>query len=108
MFHPFGLFAGLFGLGVVGLAAASALAALVYPVFVIWMVVDGILRTDAEYPGTGPNRKVLWVVLMVVFHPVALVYLFVVFLKVKRGSRAAATNATHAAYTAVAPPAAQV
>ncbi len=84
MFH----LAGLFFLGFVGLAALSALVAIAYPVFVVWMIVDGVLRADAEYPGTQVNRKVLWVVLMVLVHPVAIAYFFLVFNKVKRGSLA--------------------
>jgi hypothetical protein len=82
MFH----LAGLFGLGFAGLGALWALAGIAYPVFVIWMIVDGVLRTDAEYPGAEVNRKVLWVVAMVLVHPVAIAYFIVVFLKVKRGS----------------------
>jgi len=91
MFHELGF--GLLGLGFVGVALASVLSAIVsvaYPVMVIWMIIDGFLRTDAEYPGTDPNRKVLWVVLMVLLHPVAIAYFFVVFLKIKRGSLAQA------------------
>ena len=75
-----------FAIGFGGLAALWGLAGLAYPIFVIWMIVDGVLRVDAEYPGVDPNRKVLWVVAMVLLHPVAIVYLFAVFLKVKRGS----------------------
>jgi len=75
-----------FAVGLGGLAVAGGLAGLAYPLFVIWMIVDGVLRTDAEYPGTDPNRKVLWVVGTVLLYPVAIVYLFVVLLKVKRGS----------------------
>lgn len=75
---------GLFGVGFAGLAVLSALAGIAYPVFVIWMIVDGVLRSDAEYPGTDLNRKVLWVVAMVLFHPVAIAYFFVVFNKIKR------------------------
>jgi hypothetical protein len=87
MFHAmgFGLF-GLFGLGFAGLTALSAIAGLAYPAFVIWMIVDGVLRTDAEYPGKSPNRKVFWVVIMVLVHPVAVAYFVMVYLKVKRGS----------------------
>lgn len=85
MFHMMGL---LFGIGFACLAALAALAAIAYPVFVVWMIVDGVMRADAEYPGTEPNRKVLWVVLMVLFHPVSIVYFLMVFNKVKRGSAA--------------------
>lgn len=83
MFHLMGLF---FGVGIAVLAALAALAAVVYPVFVVWMIVDGVLRADAEYPGIDINRKVLWVVLMVLFHPVTIAYFVCVFNKVKRGS----------------------
>lgn len=76
----------MFGFGFAGLAALWALASIAYPVFVIWMIVDGVLRTDAEYPGVDSNRKVLWVVLMVLIHPVAIAYFFMVFTKIRRGS----------------------
>ena len=82
MFH----LAGLFLVGFAGIAGLSALVAIAYPVFVVWMIVDGVLRSDAEYPGTHVNRKVLWIVLMVLVHPVAIAYLFMVFNRVKRGS----------------------
>lgn len=98
MFHLFPL-----GLGFAGLAALGGIAGLAYPVLVIWMIVDGILRADAEYPGVQPNRKVLWVVGMVLLHPVAIAYFIVVFLKVPRTRRAAA--AYYTAPTVPAPPA---
>jgi hypothetical protein len=79
-------FMGLFVFGFAGLAALAAVLSIAYPVFVVWMIVDGVLRTDAEYPGTQVNRKVLWVVLMVLVHPVAIAYFFMVFNQVKRGS----------------------
>jgi hypothetical protein len=76
-----------FAIGFGGLAVLWGLAGLAYPVFVIWMIVDGVLRSDAAYPGTEPNRKVLWVVGMVLLHPVAIVYLFAVYLKSRRGAQ---------------------
>jgi hypothetical protein len=80
-----------FAVGFGGLAVAGGLASIAYPLFVVWMIVDGVLRVDAEYPGTEPNRKVLWVVAMVLLHPVAIAYLFAVLLKVKRGSATTAS-----------------
>jgi hypothetical protein len=76
-----------FGFAFAGIGALGAIASVAYPILVIWMIVDGILRTDAEYPGTEPNRKVLWVVGMVLLHPVAIAYLIVVFAKVRRTRR---------------------
>lgn len=78
-----------FGFGLAGLAALWGLLQIAYPVFVIWMIVDGVLRADAEYPGTEANRKVLWIVLMVLFSPVAIAYFLMVFTKTKRTSRGA-------------------
>jgi uncharacterized RDD family membrane protein YckC len=75
-----------FGFGVAGLGLFAAVTAVAYPVFVVWMIIDALLRTDAEYPGTEANRKILWVVLMILFHLVSIAYFFVVFLKIKRGS----------------------
>jgi hypothetical protein len=83
MIHALGF--GFLGLGLAGVVLYG-LASVAYPVFVIWMIVDGVLRSDAEYPGTEPNRKVLWVLGMVLLNPVAIAYLILVFLKVKRGS----------------------
>ena len=84
MFHLMGLFV----FGFAGLAVLAAVLSIAYPVFVVWMIVDGALRTDAEYPGAHVNRKVLWVVSMVLIHPAAIVYFFAVFNRVKRGSLA--------------------
>ena len=75
-----------FGFGFAGLGLFAGLTALAYPVFVVWMIIDALLRTDAEYPGTETNRKILWVVLMILFHVVSIAYFFMVFLKIKRGS----------------------
>ena len=82
-----------FGFGFAGVAALWGLASLAFPLFVIWMVVDGVLRKDAEYPGTDPNRKVLWVVFMVLVNVAAVAYFFMMFLKVRRGASPAYTTA---------------
>lgn len=83
-----------FGFGFLGLGLVSTLASVAYPLFVAWMIVDGFLRTDAEYPGVEPNRKVLWVVAMILLNPVAFLYFLLVFLKVKRGSSTAYVSTT--------------
>jgi hypothetical protein len=90
-----------FGIAFVGIGALSALASIAYPVFTLWMIIDGILRSDAEYPGTETNRKVLWVVAMVLIQPVVIIYFFAVFLKVRRTRRVAPAQYT----TSMAPPA---
>ena len=80
IFFPFGF--AFAGLGVLG-----AVAGVAYPILVIWMIIDGILRTDAEYPGTETNRKILWVLGMIFLHPVAIAYFILVFVKVPRKRR---------------------
>lgn len=77
---------GLMGLGVLGIVVAAL--ALAYPVLWVWMLVDAVLRVDAEYPGYGPNRKVLWIVFMVLVHPVAIAYFIAVFLRARRSPQA--------------------
>lgn len=84
------------GFAFAGLGALSAITSVAYPVLVIWMIIDGILRTDAEYPGVEPNRKVLWVIGMVLLHPVAIAYFIMVFLKVRRTRRSAQPQYTAA------------
>jgi len=91
-----------FGFAFAGLGALSVVTSIAYPVLVIWMIIDGILRIDAEYPGTEPNRKVFWVLGMVLLHPVAIAYFILVYLKVRRTRRVAQPQ-----YTA-APPAPSV
>jgi hypothetical protein len=89
------------GAGFLGLGLVAAALALAYPVLWVWMVIDGVVRSDADYPGTGANRKVLWVLAMVLVHPVVIAYLFAVYLKARNSHQGA--TAPHAA-TAPAPP----
>lgn len=96
-FHDFGF--GIFGAGVAGLGILSAFLSVAYPIFVIVMIIDGFLRMDAEYPGTEPNRKVLWVIGMVLIHPVAIPYYFMVYSKIRRTRRSEMPT-----YTAVGQP----
>jgi hypothetical protein len=94
---PIGLGVGALALVFGMLALALSLA---YPVMWVWMLVDGILRTEEEYPGSNPNRKVLWVLAMALVHPAFIVYFFVVFMRARR-----TRQATPTAYTpTVAPP----
>jgi hypothetical protein len=66
---------------------------LVWTAFWIWMLVDAVLRDDHEYPGEWEYRKVAWVLAIVFVHAVAVVYLFLVFLKVRRGARTPSVSA---------------
>lgn len=80
------LFAAMFGLSVAMITLASVVASLLYPVFWVWMLVDSIVRETWEYPGGGANDKIVWVLLNALVHPVAILYFFLVYRKVRRGS----------------------
>jgi hypothetical protein len=82
----------ILGLGL-GVSLASAwmtigLLSLAAPILWLWMLIDGLLREEWEYPGATAtsNNKLLWVLLMVFVQVSAIVYFFVVFSKIKRGT----------------------
>lgn len=88
----------LFGVGI--LAAVIALLAVMVrfgfwllfavalPLFWLFMLIDAILRTDAEYPSQGTTEKVVWLVLMIFLQPSAIAYYLLVYRKLKRGALA--------------------
>lgn len=88
MFHMLG---GLFALAIGAHVTLWVVASVLFPLFLIWMLIDAILRDEREYPGGAQNARLLWVLLMAFVNPVAIVYFFVVFLKIKRGSLVSAT-----------------
>jgi hypothetical protein len=52
----------------------------------IWMLIDSIARNDWEYP-EGSGSKVLWIVLLILFsYLAAIIYYFMVYRKLKRGT----------------------
>jgi hypothetical protein len=50
------------------------------------MLIDAVLRTDAEYPSQGSTEKIVWIVLMVFLQPAAIAYYLLVYRKAKRGT----------------------
>ena len=93
----FELIGGFVALTIAGHAMWWTLTSLLYPVFVVWMIVDALLRDAPDWPGGGRNDKLIWVLLMVLVHPAAFAYLLLVYLRVKRGSAYAPARATPAA-----------
>lgn len=80
------LFAALFGLSLTMMVLIAAVASLLYPLFWVWMLVDSIVRETWEYPGRGANDKVVWVLLNALIQPASVIYFFVVYRKIARGS----------------------
>ncbi|HEX9094259.1 MAG TPA: PLDc N-terminal domain-containing protein [Coriobacteriia bacterium] len=76
----------LFGATIAWQALAWSIGAVVFPLFWLWMLIDAILREPSEYPTRTSNEKLVWVLLLVFFQLPALVYLFMVFRKAKRGA----------------------
>jgi hypothetical protein len=85
----------LFGLGMLA-AAVFVLAvmlkfgfwllfAVVLPLAWLWMLIDAVSRTDAEYPSQGSTEKIVWLVLMIFLQPSAIAYYLLVYRKQKRG-----------------------
>ena len=72
----------IFGLPLVGIPLLS----LAWTGFWIWMLVDAILRDEADYPGETANQRLIWVLVIAFVHIAAVPYFFVVFGKVKRGA----------------------
>ncbi len=79
---------------VVGVAVAVAIVfrtglwllfAVALPIAWLWMLVDSILRTDAEYPSRDSVEKIVWIVLILLVHPAAIAYYVLVYRKQKRG-----------------------
>lgn len=83
-------FGAMFGLGVASIVvvatAAAAVASVALPILWVWMLIDSILRESYEYPGGGDNEKLVWVLLIALVQPVAILYFFMVYRKIARGA----------------------
>lgn len=73
-------------LGFVVQVVVLGLLAAAFPLFWIWMLVDAVLREECEYPGSGENDKIVWVLLIALVQVVAVLYFFMVYRKVRRGA----------------------
>ena len=91
--------------GIYGCIGVFALATLV---FWIWMIVDVFQRQEFEFPNSTGNSKTTWMIILFVSWLVsahwiaAIIYYFMVFKKIKRGSMAA--PAAPGGYAPPAPP----
>lgn len=96
------LFGAMFGMSILMLVLLAVLASLLYPLFWVWMLVDAVVRETWEYPGGGANDKIVWALLIALVQPVSVLYYFLVYRKVARGS----VPAPYASYATPATPSA--
>lgn len=78
--------AGVLALGLAAQIGFWIVVGVLFPLFWLWMLVDSALRRDHEYPSASSNEKVLWIVAMLVFQLACVLYFFMVYRKVERGS----------------------
>ena len=101
MFELFGFATALL---VIGAIVAAAIVSLALPIGWVWMLVDAILREDADYPGASANSRLMWVLLIALLPITAFAYFFLVYAKAKRGA-SGPSPATMGTTMQVAPPA---
>lgn len=98
----------IFGFGIavsaVLLTVALAVLGLALPFMWLWMMIDSIAREEWEYPGATPtsNNRLVWALLIAFLQFPAVLYFFMVFQKVRRGT------VVRPAYAAPVAPAAPV
>lgn len=73
---------------VVAAIALAVLLSIALPVGWLWMLIDAILREDADYPGVSANSRLMWVLLMALLPVTAIAYFFLVYAKTRRGAAA--------------------
>lgn len=75
----------LTALGAIVWGAIAALVGLAVPAFWLWMLIDAILRDDADFTTpSGPNAKLIWVLLIAFVQVAALLYFFLVWLEARK------------------------
>lgn len=73
------LFGVMIGMSVLIWISIAVVVGVLFPAFWLWMLIDAIVREPGGYPGRDNTEKVMWVVLMIVFQPVAALYFFLVW-----------------------------
>jgi hypothetical protein len=70
------------------------IVAMVFGIFTIWMFIDALMRSDADYEKVGSGTKVMWALLIFFLGAIpAIVYWFMVRKKAKAGTTPAAPAA---------------
>jgi len=75
----------MIGMSVLIWISIAVVVGIAFPVFWLWMLIDAVVREPVDYPGRDNAEKVMWIVLMIVFQPVAAIYFFLVWRPTRRG-----------------------
>ena len=97
------------GLGIAALCCYGVFGLVFLALFVLWivMLIDAIQRQEYEFPNSSGSSKTLWIVLLIIFSWLtSIIYYFMVFKKIKRGSIAPPPAAPPMPPAPPAPPAA--
>ncbi|MHB1342129.1 MAG: hypothetical protein ACYC77_03825 [Coriobacteriia bacterium] len=77
-----------FAISAIMLTVALTLLGAALPILWVWMLIDSIVREEWEYPGATAtsNNRLVWALLIAFLQFPAVLYFFMVFQKVRRGT----------------------
>jgi hypothetical protein len=77
-----------FAISMVVMTVLFTAMAVLLPLAWVWMLIDSLVREEWEYPQATPtsNNRLVWALLIAFLQVPAVLYFFMVFGKIKRGT----------------------